>query len=525
VTTPLPSAPPWREMEIELTAEVPHPAAYATVEVWADFRCGSEVLRRPAFWDGGDRWRLRFAAPHTGDWRWASRANVDDPGLDGRAGTVACVDGGGEGEPSGPAFEHGFWRMSPSGRQLVHADGTPALMVADTAWALPWRATPEQVQAYARDRQAKGFNAVLLMTVQPDMRAVGPRDRTVDEGFDVAFEDLPEGRLRDLNPDYFGRFDVLVDILVAHDLVPVLQPVFHGFGWKGLDVAGTVVPEGDYARYCRYLVARYGARPAVYLVGADGSGDEPQVAAGGEEVHAWDAYGQPTGIHYRPHATNRAHQGAQWLDFQSCQTGHEAEHLPERVADMWRNTPAKGVLNLEPTYEHTHERGRAAGWWQGHEAWSNLCAGGTMGVGYGAASLWQWRLHAGEPGHSEGFLCPDAGWREAVDFEGAAYVGLVGRILRHLPFGDMEPNWTSSLGGRGLTVPGELLVLYRDGARVVKLMDPDLPRHLSVLDPRSGAVIEQAVLDPLPEALDNPIGDPRVYVFTNQPVTWDNLSG
>ena len=25
---------------------------------------------------------------------------------------------------------------------------------------------------------------------------------------------------------YFARFDVLVDILVAHDLVPVLQPVF-----------------------------------------------------------------------------------------------------------------------------------------------------------------------------------------------------------------------------------------------------------------------------------------------------------
>ena len=130
------------------------------------------------------------------------------------------------------------------------------------------------------------------------------------------------------------------------------------------------------------------------------------MAAGGEEVHAWDAYGQPTGIHYRPHATNRAHQGAPWLDFQSCQTGHEAEHLPERVADMWRNTPAKGVLNLEPTYENTRERGRAVGWWQGHEAWSNLCAGGTMGVGYGAASLWQWRLHPDEPGHSDYFLAP-----------------------------------------------------------------------------------------------------------------------
>ena len=90
----------------------------------------------------------------------------------------------------------------------------------------------------------------------------------------------------------------------------------------------------------------------------------------------------------------------------------------------------------------------------------------------------------------------------------------------------MEPNWTSALGGRGLSVPGELLVLYRDGARVVKLMDPDLPRHLSVLDPRTGAVIEQTLLDPLAEVLDNPLGEPRVYVFTNQPVEWDaNLPG
>ena len=70
-------------------------------------------------------------------------------------------------------------------------------------------------------------------------------------------------------------------------------------------------------------------------------------------------------------------------------------------------------------------------------------------------------------------------------------------------------------------MPGALVVLYRDGARVVKLMDPDLPRHLSVLDPRSGEVIEQTVLDPLPEALDNPLGDPRVYVFTTRPVVWD----
>ena len=40
MTTSLSSAPPWREVEIELAAEASHVAPYAAVEVWADFTCG-----------------------------------------------------------------------------------------------------------------------------------------------------------------------------------------------------------------------------------------------------------------------------------------------------------------------------------------------------------------------------------------------------------------------------------------------------------------------------------------------------
>ena len=73
--------------------------------------------------------------------------------------------------------------------------------------------------------------------------------------------------------------------------MPVLQPVFQGFGWKGLSVAGTRCTAGEYARYCRYLVARYGARPAIYLVGADGAGEEPQIGQAARR----SSYGTPTG--------------------------------------------------------------------------------------------------------------------------------------------------------------------------------------------------------------------------------------
>jgi hypothetical protein len=141
-----------------------------------------------------------------------------------------------------------------------------------------------------------------------------------------------------------------------------------------------------------------------------------------------------------------------------------------------------------------------------------------MGVGYGAASLWQWRLHADEPGHSDYFLCQDAGWRDALDFEGSSYVGMVGRILRDLPFLDMAPDWTSLLGSRLLSVPGELVLLYRESGRLFNLTDPALPPHLTALDPRTGKVVEELVLEPGGQLLERDPGEPRVYVFTRQPI-------
>jgi hypothetical protein len=501
----------WRCVEISFTAEREYPNAYTDVDVWADFVHDSgTTLRRPAFWDGGSTWRIRFASPvDSGKWRWRSDATVGDAGLRGVTGTIRV-----SAEDTDHRFyRHGFWRMSAGGRSLVHADGTPAVLVADTAWALPWRATEADAVEYARDRSAKGFNAALLMSVQPDMHARGPRERTADEGFDVGFDDLSDGHLNRLNADYFHTLDRLLAVLVEHEIVPVLQPVFQGFGWKGLDVAGTVVPPPEYARYCRYLVARYGAAPALYLVGADGSGREPQIAAGGEEVSAWDCYAQPTGIHYRPHADNRAHQDASWLDFQWCQTGHSGVHAPERVADMWRNQPVKAVANGEPSYEHTGSTDTAPGWWQGHEAWSNLCAGGTMGVVYGAANIWQWRLHEDEPGHAAHFLAPSGGWRDSLHLSGSTYVGLVGKILDGLPTTDMSPDWQTFLTPRGLRVADTFHLAYQErGGPLRVLREEHLPRHYRIVDPRTGAIVgsgRRTQGSPIPGTP----GKPRLVIF------------
>jgi hypothetical protein len=84
-----------------------------------------------------------------------------------------------------------------------------------------------------------------------------------------------------------------------------------------------------------------------------------------------------------------------------------------------------------------------------------------MGVGYGAASLWQWRLHPDEPGHAAYFLPPTpAGERPSTSK--ARYVGLVGKILDGLPLADAEPCWDVSTNARGLLDPNVLYVGYAE---------------------------------------------------------------
>jgi hypothetical protein len=512
--TPPQTAPQWTEIELTVTAPGRPPNPYTDLHAVARFDHDSGLrISRPLFWDGGNVFRCRFASPvPDGNWKWRVMF---------QQGVVAAGDlQSTPAQPTSPLLRHGFLRLSPkSHRNLLHADGTPYLLVADTPWALPWRATVEQVRTYARDRAAKGFNAAMLMVVQPDMRAEGPESRSLDHGFARGFDDLHRGTLQQLRPDYFQYLDTLISILVEHGIVPVYQPVFHGYGWKGLSVAGAVASPSDMDRFQRYLIARYGARPAIWLVGGDGDGRHPNIAAAGECCEREDAYAHPTGIHYRPHAIANAHHSADWLDFQWCQTGHNGEHMPERVAHMASFAPTKAVANGEPTYENIGTPGRAAGWWQGHEAWSNLCAGGTMGVVYGAGSLWQWRLHADEPGHQDWCHARSAGWREALEFEGSRYVGAVSRVFAGLDFDGMNPNWWFSYGCRGLEVPGKLFLIYRQGGEDFAICSAQCPRHYTVIDPKTAGEVGRGDLpadtsEGKPHHIKLNTTEPRLVVFT-----------
>jgi hypothetical protein len=334
-------------------------------------------------------------------------------------------------------------QISPEGRNIVTSSGEPIFLVADTAWALPFRATLEEVTLYAKDRQSKGFNAALLMVIQPDMQAEGPEDRKAPHGFARAFEDLPLGHLRKRNEAYFEHLDKAIEILRDHGIIPLLTPLFYGFGWQGKNVIGPVADPEEAVAFATFLVQRYDQGPAIWLVGADGTGWEPAVGAMGQAIRKIS--NQPIGIHYNPWQSNDAHWDEPWCDFHLCQSGHDGQHRPEMVATMAAR-PGRGVANGEPTYEGMSGGKNALGTWQSEEAWLNVTCGGTMGVFYGAASLWQWRRE-GETIWGEWCAGP-WDWKGALDLEGSNYPGIVRKALDGLQFQDMTRSVLLARGKR-----------------------------------------------------------------------------
>lgn len=491
----------WTTYEISLESNKNYDNPYTDVEVWAVFtNKKGDTLKRPAFWDGGTTWKLRFAPiDNNGNWQWKSfSSNSKDSGLHGQQGSFkSSVYKGSNG-----LLKEGLLRMSKGLRNVEHQSGKSFLVVADTPWAIPFRATKEQVYTYAKNRQDKGFNASLMMTVQPDTKAEGPNKRNTEQGFKRAFEDLANGHINKIDVAYFQYYDEIIAILLAHELVPVYQPVFHGFGWKGLQVLGTNIDPSEYVRYTKYLLARYGSMPAFWLIAGDHDAKDPGVKESGMMLQEWDAYQQPTGLHYNPcddyiaewakndpskHCLhyNKSHQEAEWLDFQWTQTGHNNEHLYHKVEQMYTNLPIKAIANGEPTYEGMNAGKNGLGWWQGEEAWLQMMHGGTMGVIYGAASLWQWKVSPSETGWGSWTDQP-LSWEGALKLEGSTYVGLIGKIMKDIPVRDIEKRWDLSEGKPLLAKTDKLYISYLNNGGEIKIKGVPSTLNYSWINPKTG---------------------------------------
>jgi len=103
-------------------AEIPDPKSEDLLRVTfkgVDGEAKDKIIEIVGFWDGGNEWKVNFAAPCTGTWEYASSS--DDKGLNGVTETIEVAEWSDEELEANPV-RRGFIRVNRSGKNAGHLD-------------------------------------------------------------------------------------------------------------------------------------------------------------------------------------------------------------------------------------------------------------------------------------------------------------------------------------------------------------------------------------------------------------------
>ncbi len=442
----------------------------------------------PAFWDGGDTWRVRFSPPTAGEWRFTTHASdTANARLHGQAGTFTAPAYTGD----LPLLRHGPIRASADGTHLVHADGTPFFWLADTAWNGVLKAQPADWDDYLAERRRQGFTAIQSVITQ--WRAF-PQDAAGEMAF-TGKENIH------INPAFYRRCDDKVAAIARHGLVP--SPVLV---WACTPHdPGYYLPAADCTLLAQYEVARYAAYRPIWILGGDGE-------YRGEHSQKWKETGravfgesgaEPVTMH--PRGVNWPGEDLRdekWLTFHSYQSGHGDgdDHLrwlqSGPPAANWNIAPVKPVINQEPNYEDHlayHSRQPFSAQQVRRALYWSLLVSPSAGVTYGHHGIWPGMEEAGGPAdHPNSGVAPT--WREALHSEGAAGVMHLAAFFASLDWTALRPAQYLLAAQPGDADPNRFIATAQsaDGAVVVYTPGGDpirLTRSLSAArwyNPRTG---------------------------------------
>jgi hypothetical protein len=453
----------------------------------------------PAFWAGAHAWRVRYAPPVPGQYRYRTIANdTANSSLHGQTGSLTAAPFA----SSNPLYRHGPIRAAPDHRHFEHADGTPFFWLADTWWMglcqrMRW---PEDFQALAADRTAKGFSVVQIIAgLYPDMPPFDERGRN-EAGYPW------EENYARINPAYFDRADLRIQHLVSRGLAPCIVGCWGYF----LPLMG----KARIQQHWRNLIARWGAYPVVWCLAGEGTmpyylsttpkEDSASQKQGWTEVARYvremDPYHRMITIH--PSSTARdSVEDASVLDFDMLQTGHgDRASLPNtvnRVVESLQREPKMPVLVGEVCYEGIMEASRQEV--QRLMFWTAVLSG-AAGHTYGANGIWQVNTADRPFGASpHGRNWGTTPWDVAAQLPGSKMLGVAKAILarytwwRFEPHPEwVEPHWDKENYSRPYAagIPREVRVIFIPPSwnppKVARL-EAGMTYRATYFDPATGA--------------------------------------
>ncbi|MBX3256882.1 MAG: DUF4038 domain-containing protein [Chitinophagaceae bacterium] len=429
-------------VEISFTASSAYTDPFNEVELDAVFTDPSgKQLKVPAFWAGGNTWKVRYASPLQGVHSFITVCSkASDKGLNNIKGRVEIKKYKG----NNLLLQHGAVKVADDKRHFAYGDGTPFFWMGDTWWMgltkrLVW---PEDVKLLADDRIKKGFNVVQIVAgLYPDMPAFDERGEN-EAGFPW------EANYTGIRPSYFDAADKKIMYLADQGITPCIVGAWgYHLPWLGVD---------KMKQHWRYLVARWGALPVVWC--AAGETTMPFYLSKTKEADKeWQKNEWTNVIRYikeidpfkrtlTAHPSRTARESLSdpsLLDFDMHQSGHGSGPAKQaaQALDGWRTQPVMPVMSGESRYEALAipkplpaEAPRGA-------FWAHTVNSGLAGHTYGANGIWQLnginKPYGNSPGGNNWGITP---WNEAMNLAGSTQIGAARKLIESIPgWSSFEP--------------------------------------------------------------------------------------
>jgi len=456
----------WRVSELAFTASKDYTTGGGDalfLDVVYTHSASGTTLSRPAFWDGGRTFRVRFAPTLAGEWTYRTRC-ANDAALNGRTGKLSAVPYAGKLE----IYRRGFVRSVPGLKYFTYADGKPFFYLGDTHWGM-YREELDEPGPHAGKSGATSHVKHII-------------DRRVAQGFTVYQSEpvdcpfkLHDGRVDAADLPGLQKADRYYQLIADAGLVHANAELC----FTTLIYPPLMNDRPALERLARYWVARFGAYPVMWTLAQETDNDlyrergdqrhydsrtNPWLTVA-EFLHKHDAYRHPlsghqenayfttvTGLGTTVKANTNSNYGASaFLPSEvTRRTGHNwwaAQWQPRLITPLewgvardYYASPKPAVL-FEGRYCHlwTKDFGaRVQGW----IAFLN----GFCGYGYGAVDIWLYKSTYDTKSTSlDGYesIGPQdkaKHWSEAVEFPSAHQMTLMRQYLEKIEWWKLSPD-------------------------------------------------------------------------------------
>ena len=444
----------WIAVEITLTSDITYSDPFNDVEVTGTFTGpNGKTIICPAFWDGNNVWRIRFALTAIGNWKLRTTcSDVQNKKLQDAGQKIICVPYKGSLE----IYRRGFIKVTPGNRYFTYDDDKPFFYLGDTHWSMP----------------AEMYDSSSVREIPSQFRYIV--DKRVMQGFTV-FQSEPIGTHYELADGFsekdlegFRDLDRRFQYIAQNGLVHANAQIMYA---TILGEKRSSFPKEYLEKLSRYWVARYAAYPVLWTTAQEVDKDMYSHRLDhGKDMNPWfDSVSNPwkivfNAVHqYDPyHHPQTAHQefaslkgdgtaafnssfknltgytwmGAQWSPAKNAQLDFDI------AKDFWNNNEGRPVVNYEGHYDHlwTNEFGaRLQGW----TAYLN----GMCGIGYGAADIWlinstydmaKETVNSGITISIEDKKIP---WNKSVELKSAYQLGYMKKFFETVDWWKLQPRF------------------------------------------------------------------------------------